>query len=312
MTNRTMANRLVPGLAVVVFVVAASLVHAAVVDEDLKCKEAKVKAAGLKALTLMNAFGTNTKKPNGVKLGTDISKAQSKFTKLFTTPEAKEWCDTTGDASTVEGAVDDCVTQLVTLIIDGVVSGVVCDFPATGQTSCWDSTGALVVSCTGTGHDGEIRAGAPLAYMDNTDGTVTDLNTGLMWEKKSDDDTIHDKDTTYSWDQAFTTHVDGLNDATFAGYDDWRVPNYKELVSILDLEMNTPAVGVAFNNECEGGCDVSTCSCTTTGSNIYYWSSTSLASSPAFAWAVNFTTGDPAGRDKDTLSHHVRAVRGGL
>jgi Protein of unknown function (DUF1566) len=308
--NKTMANRLVLGLAVAVFVVAASLAHAAVIDEDLKCKEAKVKAAGLKALTLMKAFGTNTKKPNSVKLGTDISKAQSKFTKLFTAPEAKEWCDTTGDAPAVEVAVDDCVNQLVTLIIDGLVSGVVCDFPATGQTSCWDSTGVLV-SCAGTGHDGDIRAGAPLGYMDNADGTVTDLNTGLMWEKKSDDGSIHDKDTVYTWDNAFIVHVAGLNGANFAGYEDWRVPNYRELVSILDLEMNTPAVGVAFNNECVGGCDVSTCSCTITGSNIYYWSSTSLASSPAFAWAVNFTTGDPTGRTK-TLTHHVRAVRGGL
>jgi len=308
-----MANRLVLGLAVAVFVATASLVHAAA-DEDLKCKEAKVKAAGLKAFTLMKAFGTNNKKPNSVKLGTDISKAQSKFTKLFTTPEAKAWCDTTGDASTVEGAVDGCVNQLVTLIIDGVVSGVVCDFPATGQTSCWDSTGA-VVSCAGTGHDGDIKAGAQLAYMDNADGTISDLNTGLMWEKKSDDGTIHDKDTVYTWDDAFILHVAGLNGANFAGYDDWRVPNYKELVSILNLEVQNPAVDVAFNSGCVPGCGVSTCSCTAWSVNpdplSYYWSSTTRAGVGNNAWVVNFAPGDPSGRTK-TLTSHVRAVRGGL
>ena len=188
------------------------------------------------------------------------------------------------------------------------LSGCDCQaIPATGQTTCWDGTGVLV-SCDGTGQDGDTLRGSPLTYADNGDGTITDLNTGLMWEKKSDDDSIHDKDATYTWDQAFTAHVAGLNASSFAGYDDWRVPNYKELVSILDLEENTPSVDAAFNTGCVGGCDVSTCSCTATS---YYWSSTTLASSPAFGWAVNFTTGDPTGRTK-TLSHQVRAVRGGL
>jgi hypothetical protein len=69
-------------------------------------------------------------------------------------------------------------------------------FPATGQTTCWDSAGT-VIPCAGTGHDGEIQAGATLAYTDNGDGTITDDNTGLMWEKLSDDGSINDKDTTY-------------------------------------------------------------------------------------------------------------------
>ena len=74
-------------------------------------------------------------------------------------------------------------------------------FPATGQMRCWegDDFPAEEVPCTGTGQDGEIQAGAPLAYVDNGDGTITDLNTGLMWEKKSDDGTIHDKDDIYTW-----------------------------------------------------------------------------------------------------------------
>src|SRR5204863_545949 len=56
--------------------------------------------------------------------------------------------------------------------------------PATGQTTCWNSSGA-VISCAGTGEHGELRTGAALTYVDNGDGTVTDVNTGLMWEKHS-------------------------------------------------------------------------------------------------------------------------------
>src|ERR1700728_2079523 len=46
-------------------------------------------------------------------------------------------------------------------------------FPATGQTSSYVA-----------GDDGDIRAGAPLSYRDNGDGTITDKNTHLIWEKK--------------------------------------------------------------------------------------------------------------------------------
>src|SRR5439155_23732926 len=65
-------------------------------------------------------------------------------------------------------------------------SGCGCPLPATGQTTCWDSNGN-VISCAGTGEDGELRKGAPLAYADHGDGTVADVNTGLVWEKLSDD-----------------------------------------------------------------------------------------------------------------------------
>ena len=58
--------------------------------------------------------------------------------------------------------------------------------PTTGQTACWDSTGAPI-SCTGTGHDGDTQTGAPFSFTDNGDGTITDNRTGLMWEKLSDD-----------------------------------------------------------------------------------------------------------------------------
>ncbi len=178
-------------------------------------------------------------------------------------------------------------------------------FPASGQTTCWDGEGN-VVPCAGTGQDGEIRAGATLSYTDNGDGTITDHNTGLMWEKLSFDDSIHDMRTAYTWDKAFA-RVAALNTANFAGHNDWRLPNVRELQSIVNYERPDPAVSPAFNNKCTPGATILSGSCT---ANALYWSSSSLKIGPASAWDVAFDTGIVEDADK-RRAMHVRAVRGG-
>ncbi len=183
-----------------------------------------------------------------------------------------------------------------------------CSLPATGQTTCWDSS-RNVIPCAGTGQDGELRKGAPLAYVDNGNGTVTDLNTGLVWEKLSDDGTVHDKDNLYTWADAFTAHVATLNGMSFAGHTDWRLPNVRELQAIVDYQTINPAVASAFNNNCSRGCQATTCSCTASGD---YWSSTSSVSDPWNAWYVRFSYGrvDAFGRsDGKSGAAYVRAVR---
>ena len=88
----------------------------------------------------------------------------------------------------------------------------------------------------GTGSDGDLQKGAARSFTDNGDGTITDNMTGLMWEKKSDDGTIHDKDNTYTWGLTsspytmngtmVTTFLAALNGGGgFAGHTDWRIPN---------------------------------------------------------------------------------------
>ena len=194
--------------------------------------------------------------------------------------------------------------SLVSLL--GPRSGWGCQLPATGQTTCWDTNGS-VVPCAGTGQDGDLREGAPLAYVDNGDGTVTDVTTGLVWEKLSNDGTVHDKDNLYTWANAFAGHVATLNGTTFAGHADWRLPNLRELQSIANYQNALPAVSPAFNNNCSSGCPVTTCSCTYNGD---YWSSTSEALSPSHAWFVDFQDGLLATGGK-TGTEPVRAVRGG-
>jgi len=183
-------------------------------------------------------------------------------------------------------------------------------FPATGQITCWNSAGA-VVPCAGTGQDGDVQAGAALAYVDNGDGTITDLNTGLMWEKQSNDGSIHDADNTYTWNDAFAVHLAGLNGAAFGGYMDWRLPNLNELESIRNLEILGTAIALAFNSGCPPGCTVLACSCTFGSSAVFYWSASSSRHSPTEAWYVNFARGEVGAASKVGGELHVRAVRGG-
>ncbi len=179
-------------------------------------------------------------------------------------------------------------------------------FPATGQTTCWDSN-VNIIPCAGTGQDGEIRAGARLRYTDNGDGTITDKNTKLTWEKKSDDGTIHDMDNIYTWEDAFAVHVASLNTANFAGHNDWRLPNYKELMSILNLDKANPAVSSVFNTNCVPNATVVDGSCTAAST---YWSSSSVASRPILAWWVEFGFGIGLTFGKHDVLR-VRAVWGG-
>src|SRR5207237_5093359 len=81
------------------------------------------------------------------------------------------------------------LVSLVLLL--GPRSGWCCPLPATGQTTCWDTTGS-VIPCAGTGQDGDFGEGARLAYVDNGDGTVTDVNTGLRWGRLWQAGTVHD------------------------------------------------------------------------------------------------------------------------
>jgi hypothetical protein len=182
-------------------------------------------------------------------------------------------------------------------------------FPASGQTTCYNATGS-VIACAGTGQDGEKQAGANLAYQDNGDGTVTDLNTGLMWEKQSDNGDIHDRDQTFTFVNA-QSHVAALNGATFASYTDWRLPNIRELQSIVDYGVANPAVtSSAFYTNCFGGCTVLNCSCT---AFAHHWSSTTVTNLPGSAFTVNFTDGAGGVFTKSGVGNlfAVRAVRGG-
>jgi hypothetical protein len=221
------------------------------------------------------------------------------------------------------GDLSDSMTTIQVVIhgctIEQVVGGGVL---ATGQTSCWDSDGASIL-CAGTGHDGDIRAGAALSYTDNSDGTITDNNTGLMWEKLCDEDPVgdtcpaeHDVDTSYNWEEAFGKILTLNTAPCFAGHCDWRLPNVKELSSIVNYENLSPTVSAEFNNNCVPPCAVTECSCT---ASAFYYSSTSYArfTFTNTAWLVDFDDGYVLAQLGNLFVpvksdiQRVRAVRGG-
>jgi hypothetical protein len=174
----------------------------------------------------------------------------------------------------------------------------------TGQLQCWNDAGTLI-ACAGSGRDGEIRAGFARHFVDNGDGTISDLVTGLMWEKLSDDGSIHDKDTLYTGVSAGIAKAAALNGAAFAGHTDWRVPNVRELGSLPDYEYFSMAIPPIFHTGCTPGCNGISCACT---KSHIYMTTTVYLPFPEAIWTYNMTDGDHYAQYADE-SFYVRAVR---
>ncbi|HSH12213.1 MAG TPA: DUF1566 domain-containing protein [Desulfurivibrionaceae bacterium] len=64
---------------------------------------------------------------------------------------------------------------------------------------------------------------------------VLDQATGLTWEIKSADGSLHDRDISYSWKNITETFLKGLNEEKFGGFADWRLPEDKELEILQKL-----------------------------------------------------------------------------
>jgi len=182
----------------------------------------------------------------------------------------------------------------------------------TGQTQCWDPVDVAPpidpLDCVNTGQDGDVRAGIANDFVNNGNGTITDNRTKLQWEILTDDGSIHDwDDFSYQWAGAFGK-IEDLNEMAFAGQDDWRVPNIRELQTLLNYSAYNPATHGVFAFECKAGCNSDECSCTKAS---IYWAATTYQQSSSLAWAVQFQTGLVSNSSKISYNY-VRAVRGGV
>jgi hypothetical protein len=271
-----------------------------------KCESDKNKEAAKYVECLQKAAAKLALDGDETKHARAVQKCSVKYRAKWPVIEAKAGgtCPSNGDQTPVAQYLDTVSADLSSAIAGGALA----DHGhrlKTGQTTCLDGTGQPI-SCAGSGQDGELQKGIDRFYVDNGNGTITDTRTGLMWEKLSDDGTVHDKDWEYLWTEALATKIAQLNQARFAGYDDWRLPNVNELLTLVNYGVGVPAISSAFDTGCTAGCNVFTCSCT----RRYYWSSTSSAAEPHRAWVVNFF-GSTYVATKGGAFHNVRAVRGG-
>ena len=109
--------------------------------------------------------------------------------------------------------------------------------PRTGQATCYDSSGA-VIGCAGTGQDGDMRAGAawPNPRFTANGDCVTDNLTGLVWARDGNLAGARTWQGALDWIAAFNSGS-GL-----CGQHDWRLPNRKELQSLVDRDRYNPAL----------------------------------------------------------------------
>jgi len=141
------------------------------------------------------------------------------------------------------------------------------------------------------GDDGDLQMGVPSPtprFIDNGDGTATDRLIGLTWTKDGSLYFIH-------WSDALSA----CNAYSVGTLDDWRMPNIRELQSLLDYEQSNPMlpVGHPFINIQMGG--------------FYYWSSTTNAAWDTYhdVFAVAMDSGWARIWPKDS-GGYVLCVRG--
>ncbi|MEW6221031.1 MAG: DUF1566 domain-containing protein [Thermodesulfobacteriota bacterium] len=201
-----------------------------------------------------------------------------------------------------------------------VVAGSV---PDTGQTTCYNHKEEIPCPEPGQAYSGQdgshVDVGWPSYTRLNQNGNplhegeagnwimTRDNVTHLVWEVKTDDGGIHDKDNTYSWcdtreatnggDQGACGYghdteafVAALNEARFGGFTDWRLPTREELRSIVDYGADVPAISTAFFPN----------------TSTDYWTSSPFAGYRHSAWLVG---GRGDGYDYKSSAFHARAVR---
>lgn len=113
-----------------------------------------------------------------------------------------------------------------------------------GQTTCWDA-GGNIIACTGTGQDGDLQSGMAWPnprFSDNGDQTMSDNLTGLVWSKNANapGPAVCSPSTTKTW-QGALDYVKCLNANNYLGYNDWSLPNRKELSSLVNLQQSSLA-----------------------------------------------------------------------
>ena len=114
---------------------------------------------------------------------------------------------------------------------------------------------------------------------------VKDTTRNLMWQDNEDAKTVK-KD----WKDA----IDYCENLSFAGYNDWTLPNISELLSITDKSKYNPSIRDAFQNY---------------STSDYYWTSTPSAIYSDYSYIVYFYDGCDGFYPQSSDDYYVRCVR---
>ncbi len=158
--------------------------------------------------------------------------------------------------------------------------------------------------------DERLRAATPTArFRVDPGGTATDLRTGLVWQRCPLGTTLDDGGTpglldddrcradtaprTFTWSGALVAAQQLNAGGGFAGFTDWRLPNRKELLSIVETRCTSPAINSQVFPDTP---------------TVSFLSATPDVSSQTLVRLINFGTGgdDVTGK---TVLHPVRLVR---
>jgi hypothetical protein len=210
------------------------------------------------------------------------------------------------------------------------------------------SLGALY----GLGQDGELKRGNQVTYIlksyavatdptkevPSDDKCIVDEQTGLIWEQKTDNGGLRDKDWVYTWrntnglgngggtspiqpiaegslgttdtcagldDKACntSTYISQLNAAAYCGFNDWRLPTLNELEHLVDYGASRAA-----NSTAQSADAVVPSLFKARNLKTHYWSQSVNATQIEQAWGVDFDTGRSQSKAK-TTAYPIRAVR---
>lgn len=153
----------------------------------------------------------------------------------------------------------------------GVAQAATITLPRTGQTGCWDASGAAI-ACAGTGQDGDKLKGAAwpaTRFTDQANGTLRDNLTGLVWLKDANCFGAQAWSTALTSSNNLASGACSLADSSTAGQ--WRLPNRKELLSLVNRQQANNATWLGT----QGFSNVQT---------IEYWTSTSYSGAANYKW----------------------------
>ena len=134
-------------------------------------------------------------------------------------------------------------------------------------------------------------------YIENTDDTVLDLQTGLMWQRcgiGQSDANCTGATSKLTWSMALQK-VENINmNGGFAGYNDWRMPNILELFSLVEVACYFPTINETLFPATLGR----------------FWSSTPFGLTDTHSWYVDYNNGYSSGWFR-TENYQLRLVRNG-